>query len=247
MGAMPYAIKAIAEAFAGDIHEVDVFALNDPYRGNNHPPDMTVAKPVFFEGALRFWAVSKGHHADVGGGGVAGYNPAATDAWEDALRIPPIRLYQKGTYQKDVWNMILLNVHIPFLVEGDLHCQVGSVNIGERSLLKLLGKYGALTLKESCDAFLAAGEREMRKEIENIPDGEYFGEQKIDHDGVDRNKMFTIRLTVKVKGDAIIFDYSGTDPQTRGPFNSPLAATASHTYLAFFACLGPTLSITRVH
>lgn len=238
MGAMPYAVEAIAEAFAGDIHEGDVFALNDPYRGNNHPPDVTVAKPVFFDGALRFWAVSKGHQADVGGGGVAGYNPTATDAWEDALRIPPIRLYQKGAYQKDIWDMILLNVHIPFLVEGDLHCQVGSVNIGERSLLKLLAKYGAPTLKKSCDAFLAASEREMRKEIENIPDGEYFGAQKIDHDGVDRNRMFTIRLTVKVKGDEIVFDYSGTDPQTRGPFNSPLAATASHTYLAFFACLG---------
>ena len=241
MGAMPYAIRSIAKAFEGDICEGDVFFLNDPYRGNNHPPDVTVAKPVFFEGKLRFWAVSKGHHADVGGRGVAGYNPSATDAWEDALRIPPARLYHKGVYQKDVWSIVLLNVHIPFLVEGDLHCQVGAVNIGERSLSKLLDKYGPDTLKRACDEFLLASERQMRKEIESIPDGDYHGEQSIDHDGVDRGKMFSIRLTVRVRGDEIGFDYTGTDPQTRGPFNSPMAATASHTYLAFFSCLGPKI------
>jgi len=241
MGAMPYAIKAIAREFEGDIHEGDVFVLNDSYHGNNHPPDVTVTKPVFYEGKLRFWAVAKGHQADVGGKGVAGYNPTATDAWEDSLRIPPARLYHKGVYQRDVWNIMLLNVRIPFLVEGDLHCQVGAVNIGERSLLRMLNKYGPKKLKEACDEFLVASEKKMRKEIEDIPDGEYYAEQKIDHDGVDLNKMVTIRLTVKVKGDEIIFDYTGTDSQTKGPFNSPLAATASHTYLAFFPCLGPHL------
>ena len=238
MGAMPYAVRSIAAAFEGDISEGDVFVLNDPYRGNNHPPDITVAKPVFYEGSLRFWAVSKGHHADVGGKGVVGYNPLATDAWEDALRIPPCRLYRAGVRQDDLWGLILLNVRIPFLVEGDLHCQVGAVNVGERSLLKLLNKYGPGTLKVACDEFLDAAERQMRKEIRGIPDGEYYGEQCIDHDGIERDRMITIRLTVKVKEDTIVFDYTGTDPQTKGPFNSPMAATASHTYLAFFACLG---------
>ena len=72
MGALPYAMRSIGEAFAGDIAPGDVFILNDPYRGNNHPPDITIAKPVFHENEVAFWAVSKGHHADVGGGGVAG-------------------------------------------------------------------------------------------------------------------------------------------------------------------------------
>jgi len=238
MGAMPYAMESIVKSANGDVHKGDIFILNDPYRGNNHPPDITVAKPVFFKGELCFWAVSKGHHADIGGGGVAGYNPSARDAWEDALRIPPVRLYHKGTYQKDIWNLILLNVHIPFLVEGDLHCQVGAVNMGERSLLKLLERYGPQTLRQACNEFLSASERQMRKEISKIPDGEYYGEQKIDHDGVDRERMLTIRLTVKVTDDEICFDYTGTDGQAKGPFNSPMAATASHTYLAFFACLG---------
>ena len=87
MGALPYAMRSIAAAFGDDIDEGDVFILNDPYHGNNHPPDITVLKPVFAGGELLFWSVSKGHHADVGGGGVAGYNPAARSVWEECVRI----------------------------------------------------------------------------------------------------------------------------------------------------------------
>ncbi len=86
MGALPYALRSIASAFAGDIEDGDVFILNDPYRGNNHPPDITIAKPVFDQDRVAFWSVSKGHHADVGGGGVAGYNPAAKVVWEEGIR-----------------------------------------------------------------------------------------------------------------------------------------------------------------
>ncbi len=86
MGATPYAMRAIAERFEGRVDEGDVFVLNDPYRGNNHPPDITVVKPVFWEGEVAFWCVAKGHHADVGGGGVAGYNPGARSIWEECIR-----------------------------------------------------------------------------------------------------------------------------------------------------------------
>ena len=84
----PFTARAIAERFAGDIHEGDLFVLNDPYRGNNHPPDLNVMKPVFRDGQLRYWLLSKGHHADMGGGGVVGYNPQARDAWEERPAYP---------------------------------------------------------------------------------------------------------------------------------------------------------------
>ena len=149
MGALPYALRSIAATFAGDVHDGDVFILNDPYRGNNHPPDITIAKPVFHAGTLAFWSVSKGHHADVGGGGVAGYNPTARVVWEEGIRIPPAKLYQRGVPNRSLWDTILLNVHLPFLVEGDLQCQVGAVTIGERSLKSLLSKYGRPTLESA--------------------------------------------------------------------------------------------------
>jgi N-methylhydantoinase B len=137
MGALPYALRSIAKTFEGDVDDGDIFILNDPYRGNNHPPDITIAKPVFHGGKIAFWAVSKGHHADVGGGGVAGYNPGAKVIWEEGIRIPPAKLYIAGKANKALWDTILLNVHLPFLVEGDLQCQVGAVTIGERSLKTL--------------------------------------------------------------------------------------------------------------
>lgn len=206
MGAVPYAMRQIADSFAGDVDEGDVFILNDPYRGNNHPPDITIAKPVFHAGELRFWAVSKGHHVDVGGGGAAGYNPLARSIWEECVRIPPAKLYVAGEPNRALWDTILINVHIPFLVEGDLHCQVGACNIGERSLHKLLDKYGHEVLDAALDEILDASEEQMRAAIRAVPNGVYRGERLIDHDGIDKDRMIGVRVALHVEDDRITFD-----------------------------------------
>jgi N-methylhydantoinase B len=152
MGALPNVMARIQEVFADDIEDGDVFICNDPYRaGNNHPPDINIIRPLLHRGKVAFWAVSKGHHADVGGGGVAGYNPSAKYIWEEGVRIPPAKLYMAGKPNKALWDMILLNVHLPFLVEGDLKCQVGAVAIGARGLEALLKKYGLATLDAAID------------------------------------------------------------------------------------------------
>jgi len=245
MGAIPFAIKAIHETFEKEIYEGDVFILNDPYRGNNHPPDITIAKPVFYGGKLLFWAISKGHHADVGGGGVAGYNPVAKNVWEEAIRIPSSKLYEKGVYNRDLWNMILINVHIPFLVEGDLHCQVGAVTIGERSIRGLIDKYGVETLERAVEEILIASEKRMRKEIEQIPDGVYKAERMIDQDGIQKDRMITVKVAITVENDSITFDYTGTDGQVQGFLNSPLPNTYSSTYLALFSCVDPSIKVNE--
>ncbi|MCL5266409.1 MAG: hydantoinase B/oxoprolinase family protein [Chloroflexi bacterium] len=240
-GTTSFSQKAIAQAFEGEIYEGDVFVLNDVYSGNNQPPDFAVTKPVFWKGELRFWAMAKGHHADSGGGGVAGYNPEAKDIWEDCLRIPPAKLYDRGKYNKQIWNFILYNMRVPFLVEGDLHCQVGAATVGERALLALLDKYGPETLEAAIDEWLAASEAHMRRELRQIPNGAYSAERKIDHDGVDKDKMVTIRLNVVVEDEDITFDFTGSDPQVRGFINSPYPNTVSSSYLALFSCLDPDL------
>jgi N-methylhydantoinase B len=238
MGALPYALRSIARTFEGDIDDGDVFILNDPYRGNNHPPDITIAKPVFHAGKVAFWAVSKGHHADVGGGGVAGYNPGAKVIWEEGIRIPPAKLYIAGKSNKALWDTILLNVHLPFLVEGDLQCQVGAVTIGERSLKALLAKYGRPTLDAAIDAIFDASERQMRAAIRSIPEGSYSGERLMDHDGIVKDRMIKIRVTLRVRKGEITFDFAGSDPQVAGYVNSTLPNTASSAFLALFMSLG---------
>ena len=238
MGALPYAMQNIFKAFEGDIHEGDVFILNDPYKGNNHPPDITVAKPVFWDGNIQFWSVSKGHHADVGGGGVAGYNPQALSIWDECLLIPPVRLYHKGQYNRDVWDLIKANVQLVSLVEGDLHCQVGACNIGERSLLKLIDKYGTDLLSSAIDRVFDASEMQMVSMLREIPNGEYSAERLIDHDGIDKHKQIKVAVKLVVSDKSITFDFSHSDKQVKGYVNSTLANTASSSFLALFLCIG---------
>ncbi len=241
MGALPFAIRSIAETFAGDINEGDVFILNDPYHGNNHPPDINIAKPVFFNGEIEFWSICKGHHADVGGGGVAGYNPAAKSVWEECIRIPPAKLYDAGKPNKALWDTILLNVRLPFLVEGDLHCEVGAVTKGERSLLALLEKYGVEQVNLAIDQIFDAAEKQMRSAIATLPNGDYAAERYIDHDGINKDRMIAVRLTIRVADEDITFDFSGSDAQAAGYVNSSVPNTLSSAYLALFMSIGSDL------
>ncbi|MEZ5501032.1 MAG: hydantoinase B/oxoprolinase family protein [Steroidobacteraceae bacterium] len=239
MGALPFVIRQLRATFGDDVQEGDVFICNDPYRaGNNHPPDINIIKPVLQGGKVAFWAVSKGHHADVGGGGVAGYNPAAKFIWEEGLRIPPSKLYIAGKPNKALWDTILLNVHLPFLVEGDLNCQVGAVTIGSRGLRALLDKYGKSTLDSAINAIFDASEEQMRAAIRTVPSGVYRGEAKLDHDGINKDRQITIRVAIKIKGGDLTFDFEGSDPQVAGYVNSTLPNTTSSAFIALFLSLG---------
>ena len=233
VGATPWAMRAIVERFGDDMKPGDVFITNDPFKGgNNHLPDVTIVKPVFFEGRPRFFTLAKGHHASIGGGGVSGYNPKAASAWEEGLRIPPLKLYEEGKAVTSLWELMLLNVKIPFLLEGDLHCQVGAATIGERALVDLLQEYGAATIEEAVDALLDSTEQQMRAEIARIPDGVYHAERHIDHDGFDLSKLYSVRLALRIEGDSATFDFGESDAQARGFINSSYANTYSSCFLA---------------
>lgn len=244
LGSIPFAMEAIRKKYRGqELDPGDVIIANDPYDGNSHLPDVTVARPVYFAGRLAFWSVTKGHQADLGGAGVAGYNPAAKTVWEEGLRLPAIKLYAKGVYQSDVWDLILLNVKSRHLVEGDLHCQIGAAKRGEEALVELIERYGEATLDEAIGAYLQATERKMAAAIKAIPNGSYAGERGIDNDGVEMDKVAHIRVDVKVDGEKLTFDFCRSGPQVRGYINSPLANTASVCFQALFACIGAEIPI----
>ena len=234
MGALSSALRSIADEFVGDVAEGDVFILNDPYRGNNHPPDITVAKPVFLDGELRYWVVSKGHHADVGGGGVVGYNPAARSVWEECVRIPPAKLMIAGKRNKALWDMILINVRMSWLVEADLECQIGACTVGERGLHALIKKYSQPVLDDAANHILDASDRQMRAALRKIPNGIYKAERFLDHDGIEKDKMIGVRLELTVHDESISFDWSASDPQAAGFVNSTLTNTISASYQALF-------------
>jgi len=244
LGAIPFALEAIRNRFnVEELHQGDVVVANDPYLGNSHLPDVTIARPIFYKGQLTFWAVAKGHQADLGGGGVAGYNPKAKTIWEEGLRLPPIKLYSKGEYQKDIWDFILLNVKSRDLVEGDLHCQIGATARGEEALIDALDRHGPVTVEEAIRSYLEATEKKMAAAIKAIPDGHYSGERGLDNDGIEMDRQPIIRVDLKVNGEQLTFDFSRSDAQTRGFVNSPFANTASVCFQSLFACIGATIPI----
>src|SRR4051794_27897403 len=138
VGAMPWAVKAVAEAYAGDIHPGDTFLLNDPYHGGSHLPDLTIIIPVFAAGddgdALRFWSVVRAHQSDIGGATHGGYNPGATEIWQEGLRIPPIRLGESGALRDDLIRMLASNTRIARDFRGDLMAMVGAARLGVQRL-----------------------------------------------------------------------------------------------------------------
>ncbi|HHB12338.1 MAG TPA: hydantoinase B/oxoprolinase family protein, partial [Chromatiales bacterium] len=111
--------KYIIDYFGGEIYPGDVIFHNDVFSMGNQNNDVAVYKPIFFEGELVAWAACKGHQADIGGAVQGGYNPQATEVWQEALRIPPVKVYEKGKLRKDVWDLIFANIRLD-IVEEDM-------------------------------------------------------------------------------------------------------------------------------
>ena len=143
VGALPTAVESVAQTFAGEVQPGDVFLLNDPYYGGSHLPDLTAFVPIFLDGTLTFWTVNRAHQSDIGGATHGAYNAAATEIWQEGLRVPPIRLYDKGVIRTDLLEMLKANVRHPRDFEGDLFAQIGSVHLAERRVQALAEEFGA--------------------------------------------------------------------------------------------------------
>ena len=168
VGALPYAAQAVTEFFAGDIHPGDVFLLNDPYHGGNHLPDLTVFVPVFAGEQPRFWSINRAHQSDIGGATHGAYNAAATDIWQEGIRITPLRLYDRGEVRRDLLEMIATNVRHPRDFRGDLAAMIGSAHTGERRLLALAAEFGWPVADAAIEAVLDGAERQTRAVIARV-------------------------------------------------------------------------------
>ena len=176
VGAMPWAVASVRDAFAGRTRPGDVFLLNDPYHGNNHLPDLTAFVPVFVEGEVAFWSINRAHQSDIGGSTHGAYNPGATEIWQEGIRITPLKLYDAGELRDDVLQMITTNVRHPHDFMGDLRAMIGSARVGERRLLALVDEYGAKTVIDAVDEILDGAERQARACVRGWKDGVYRGE-----------------------------------------------------------------------
>jgi len=231
ISALPVAGAAVRDYFGNDIHDGDLFVLNDPYFGGSHLPDITIIRPVFHDGRLLFYGVNRSHHSDVGGGTHGGYNPKANEIFQEGLRIPPVKLYDKGVARYDLLHMMSANVRQSENFLGDLNAQIGSVMLAARRIGDLLGEYGPDRLMAVVAEILAATERQVRQFISSWPDGVYHGESFVDDDGFD-SKLVPIRARVTIAGDSMTIDLSDSSPQVEGFINSAYANTRSLAHAA---------------
>ena len=232
--------KYICNYFGDDIHPGDVIFHNDVFSFGNQNNDVAVYKPIFFEDKLVAWTAVKGHQADIGGAVAGGYNPNAVEVWQEALRIPPVKVYDRGKLRKDVWDLIFANIRFD-IVQHDMKAEIGACRVGERRMLSLLEKYGRKSFETHKEALFDATRRMMESEIANIPDGNYAGEGRVYYDGRHEGSTFTIRVKIKVDGKRIKFDYSQTDAQTNGFVNGTFTSSASATILTLLQMVNPDI------
>jgi N-methylhydantoinase B len=238
VGALPFAAKAMTEFFGDNIHKGDVFLLNDPYHGGNHLPDLTAFVPVFEGDRPRFWSINRAHQSDIGGATHGAYNAAATDIWQEGIRITPLRLYDRGEVRRDLLEMIATNVRHPRDFRGDLAAMIGSAHVGERRLLALAAEFGWPLANAAIEAVLDGAERQTRAVIAQWQDGVYHGEALLDDDGRG-NSDIHIRATVTKLGTDLTIDLSDSHEQVASFINSSYPNMYSSVVVALSYLIDP--------
>jgi len=215
LGSLIPAMKSVAKFFEGDIHEGDLILHNDPAFGGSHAIDTCMYKPVFYKGKLVYWTVCKGHLTDIGGPVPAGYNPNAKEIYAECLRIPPVKIWDKGKPRHDVINMILTNMRARRDQEGDFNALIGACQVGERNLIAMLDKYGQKTVDACINELLDMADRHMRALIKTVPDGTYEGVAILEDAGHGFGD-FEIKAKVTIKGDKCHIAISSVDFGPKG-------------------------------
>ncbi len=234
LGSIPNAMKTLIERFGDSFAPGDVYIVNDPFDGASHTPDIFVVKPSFLDETLLGFAVTIAHHADVGGRVPGSCACDSTEVFQEGLRLPWLRLYERGEPVEALFEILRANVRVPHELLGDLSAQVAACHIGDRALQELARRYGADGLHRMMGELLDHTETLLRREIAGWPDGTVTFTDYLDSDGIDLLDVpITVDLTVR--GDELVADFSRSAPMVRGALNcTPSFAEASvyHTVMA---------------
>jgi len=241
IGGMPLIISTIIKEMGlSAFHEGDVIIHNDPHRGGLHLPEHTLIKPFFIDGEVAGFAACIGHIAEIGGAVPGAFNGEATEIFQEGLRVPPVKIKDRGVDNNDVWKLMLANVRTPRYNYGDLRAMIGAVELGERRIRELIGKYGKDVFARSCRDLMDYSERRMRAELAGFADGRYSFEDTVEDDGIEA-KPYRIHVDVHVMGDEIVADFTGTAQQAKGPINATLGVAMGATYNAFLHLTDPSI------
>ncbi len=241
MGAIPHTVKwAVEEKGIDHFHPGDVLVHNDRYRGGCHLPEHMMMRPMFVGDQLFGFAGNIGHVAEIGGKAPGSFSSDATDVYQEGLRLPPIKIDEPGrVLVEDVWRIILANHRTPRNTWGDFHAMIGSLETAERRM----GELASATIRNA----VRAGNRPVTwttpsgacaPRSPNCPMATTLPSMWVEDDGVSPDP-FDIQVTMSVEGDQIMADFTGTDPQVRGPMNCTVVVVAAAIYNAVFSIIDP--------
>jgi N-methylhydantoinase B len=195
-----------------------------------HLPDLFVIKPIFYRGERLAFAATVCHHTDMGGR-VAGSNASdSTEVYAEGLRIPPLKMHDRGEPNKTLFAFIEKNVRLPTRVLGDIRAQLAACHIAEEALVRLIEQYGRDSVAMYMRELIAYAERLTRAAIRELPEGVYTFEDWIDDDGIEREKPIRLKVTLRKEADRLIVDWTGSSPQVKGAINNTLSFTKAATY-----------------
>ena len=234
-------ITALLKKYGGDIAEGDLFLANDPHvAGGTHLPDLNFAMPVFIAGRFVGLVANIAHHADVGGAAAGSMSGGLNEIWKEGLRIPVVRLASRGVLDQDLMDIILLNMRLPEERKGDINAQIAACRIGVERVKALSDRHGLDVLETAFDEIVWRSKARMQAEIARIPDGRYTFEDVLDDDGLEARDV-RFKLAIEKKGERILFDWTGSDPQVPGNVNLTFNATQSCVFFGLKAVLDPDL------
>jgi N-methylhydantoinase B len=238
IGSLPGYLRGIEKSIPLDAWKPgDCCIHNHPYFGASHSPDIAIVMPVFFEGELIGFAANTAHHVDIGAA-TPGLIIDVPDMYAEGMLLNGLKLYEEGRRNEWLWKFIRDNTRVPGLVMGDLEAQIASAELGVKRFQELLATYGKDQVLQCCDQLMDYSERMLRNEIEKIPDGDYTAEGFLDDDGRSRDKTLPVKVTVKVRGNGVEVDLTGSASQSPTAFNVPFeGSTKVACYFAFRALL----------
>jgi N-methylhydantoinase B len=227
VGTLHFTCKDVMRAFEGDMHPGDVYAINDPYAGGTHFPDVRLIRPIFADGEIIAFSQSNGHWSDVGGSVPGSFDVTARDMFREGLRITPVRLFDKGRFCRDVAHLIAANTRDPASIIGDIHAQAQATQVCEREILRLVGKYGRETVETGLSEVQDYVERAMRQRLAALPDGVWETQDFIDRDPAGSEGLIPIKVKLTIKGEKAIYDFTGSHPTIGSIYNSAFGTTFS--------------------
>ncbi|MFX1539977.1 MAG: hydantoinase B/oxoprolinase family protein [Promethearchaeota archaeon] len=243
LGAMPESVKAALKLYpTGEWNEGDIVILNDPFEGGTHLPDITFISPVIYNDEVAGFVANRAHHADIGGSAPGSMPGAASEIFQEGLRIPPIKFVEEGNINQALWRLLLANVRTPIEREGDLQAQLASNTTGVTRYKAILKKYSPSVIFTFLADFHAYSRQRMLQQLQQIPQGNFIFTDYMDNDGIS---TIPVQLSVKVSThhNHIIFDFTGSSPQTQGNINAPFAVTLSSSYYVLRCVTDPSIPV----